>query len=91
MNGFAPELRRAAIYNSYRALHVYPNRALDAMYAHLRHGSPLPASQGVRTVPRGGTPGAAPAITEANVPPISLHPAAAAAITNKGRTLHVPD
>ena len=55
----------------YVPLHVYLNRALDAMYAHLRHGKPLPPSQVVRTTPRGGAPGAAPAITEANVPPIA--------------------
>ncbi|MBC7954670.1 MAG: D-(-)-3-hydroxybutyrate oligomer hydrolase [Cytophagales bacterium] len=47
----------------YVPLHVYLNRGLDAMYAHLRHGTPLPASQVVRTVPRGGVPGAATAIT----------------------------
>jgi hydroxybutyrate-dimer hydrolase len=37
-----------------------------------RHGDP--ASQVVRTTPRGGTPGAAPAITAANVPPIAATP-----------------
>jgi hydroxybutyrate-dimer hydrolase len=72
-------------------LHVYLNRALDAMYAHLRNGTPLPPSQVVRTVPRGGTPGAAPAITAANVPPIAQHPGAGDAITMQGTTLHVPD
>jgi len=45
----------------------------------------------VRTVPRGGVPGAAPAITAANVPPIALHPSDADAITWRGRTLTVPD
>ena len=75
----------------YIPLHVYLNRALDAMYAHLRQGKPLPASQVVRTVPRGGVPGAAPAITAANVPPIVLHPSDADAITWRGRTLTVPD
>ena len=39
--------------------------------------APLPPSQVVRTMPRGGTPGAAPAITAANVPPIAATPAAA--------------
>jgi hydroxybutyrate-dimer hydrolase len=75
----------------YVPLHVYLNRSLDAMYAHLRHGVPLPASQVVRTVPRGGAPGAAPAITEANVPPIVRKPAAADAITWRGGSLAVPD
>jgi hydroxybutyrate-dimer hydrolase len=75
----------------YIPLHVYLNRALDAMYAHLRQGKPLPPSQVVRTLPRGGTPGAAPAITAANVPPIALHPSDADVITWRGRTLTVPD
>ncbi|KAB2892663.1 MAG: hypothetical protein F9K40_18010, partial [Kofleriaceae bacterium] len=47
-------------------LHVYLTRALDAMYDTLSTGKPLPASQVVRTVPRGGTAGSAPAITAAN-------------------------
>ena len=75
----------------YIPLHVYLNRALDAMYAHLRHGQPLPDSQVVRTVPRGGSPGAAPAITADNVPPIARHPAAGDAIRMHGNTLVVPD
>jgi hydroxybutyrate-dimer hydrolase len=73
------------------SLHIYFFRALDAMYDHLRYGKPLPASQVVRTVPRGGTPGAAPAITTANVPAIKTEPAAGDAITMVGTTLHVPD
>ena len=54
-------------------LHVYFNRALDAMYAHLTTGAALPPSQVVRTTPRGTTvppttPPTVPAITPANVP-----------------------
>jgi hydroxybutyrate-dimer hydrolase len=75
----------------YIPLHVYLNRALDAMWDHLRHGRPLPESQVLRTVPRGGTPGAAPAITEANVPPIPRRPAPQDAIRMQGDTLVVPD
>lgn len=75
----------------YVPLHVYLNRALDAMYAHLRWRVPLPDSQVVRTVPRGGTPGAAPAITAANVPPVPLRAADDDRITWHGRTLRVPD
>jgi hydroxybutyrate-dimer hydrolase len=45
----------------------------------------------VRTVPRGGTPGAAPSITAANVPPIAAAPATDNLITMSGMTLHVPD
>jgi hydroxybutyrate-dimer hydrolase len=75
----------------YIPLHVYLNRALDSMYDHLKRGKPLPPSQVVRTVPRGGTPGAAPAIVEANVPPIQQRPSATDLITMRGRTLVVPE
>lgn len=75
----------------YIPLHLYLNRALDAMYAHLVNGQPLPASQVVRTVPRGGTPGSAPAITAANVPPIAATPAAADAIAITSGAIAVPD
>jgi len=55
---------------------LYEQRALDAMYAFLKNGTPLPPSQVVRTTPRGGTAGAAPAITSANVPNFTTAPAA---------------
>ncbi len=72
-------------------LHVYLNRALDAMYGHLKNGSALPASQVVRTVPRGGVPGAAPAITAANVPAFVTAPAPADAIGFSAGTVTIPD
>ncbi|CAN5855981.1 D-(-)-3-hydroxybutyrate oligomer hydrolase [soil metagenome] len=75
----------------YIPLHVYLNRALDAVYANLKNGTALPASQVLRTVPRGGTDGAAPAITAANVPAIPAMPAAADAIGFAGSTVTVPD
>ena len=75
----------------YVPLHLYLNRALDAVYAHLKTGAALPASQVVRTTPRGGIGGAAPALTAANVPAIATTPAAADAITLNGSTLVVPD
>jgi hydroxybutyrate-dimer hydrolase len=71
-------------------LHVYFNRAMDAMYDHLKSGKALPASQVIRTTPRGGVPGAAPAIAAANVPPFSATPTAADAITFSGNTLTIP-
>ena len=74
----------------YIPLHVYLNRALDAVYDNLKSGKALPASQVVRTVARGGTAGAAPAITAANVPAIAATPAAADAITFAGSTVTVP-
>jgi hydroxybutyrate-dimer hydrolase len=72
-------------------LHLYLNRALDAVWANLKNGTALPASQVLRTTPRGGTPGAAPALAAANVPAIATTPAAADAITMSGSTLVVPD
>ena len=75
----------------YVPLHLYLNRALDAVWAKLKNGTALPPSQVLRTVPRGGTAGAAPALTAANVPAIAATPAAGDAITMSGSTLVVPD
>ena len=72
-------------------LHGYFNQSMDAMYAHLKTGAALPASQVVRTTPRGGAPGAAPAITAANVPPISSAPTAGNQIGFSGSALAVPN
>jgi hydroxybutyrate-dimer hydrolase len=72
-------------------LHYYFVKAMDAMYARLKNKTPLPPSQVVRTVPRGGAPGAAPAITPANVPPISATPAAGDQITFSNNTVTIPD
>ncbi|QHI97438.1 hydrogenase [Xylophilus rhododendri] len=71
-------------------LHVYFLRAMDAMYARLRSGTALPPSQVVRATPRGGSPGAAPALTAANLPPISAAPLAADQIGFSGTSLAVP-
>jgi hydroxybutyrate-dimer hydrolase len=75
----------------YIPLHVYFNRALDAMWAHLKDGTALPPSQVVRTVPRGGVSGAAPALTAVNVPPIQAGPGAGDLIGFSGNTLSIPD
>jgi hydroxybutyrate-dimer hydrolase len=72
-------------------LHRYLVQALDIMYANLKNGTAIPPSQVVRTTPRGGTPGAAPAISAANVPPIAASPAAADTITFSNNTLTVPE
>jgi hydroxybutyrate-dimer hydrolase len=62
-------------------LHYYNNQAMNLMWNHLRSGASLPPSQVVRTTPRGGAPGSAPAISvAANLPPISSSPAAGDAI-----------
>jgi len=72
-------------------LHYYFIKAMDAVHANLTLNVPLPPAQVVRAVPRGGTPGSAPPITTANVPPISGAPAAANQITFSGNTLTIPD
>ena len=64
---------------------------MDAMYAKLKNGTALPPSQVVRTTPRGGNPGAAPAITAAHVPPMVAVPAAGNAIAVSGSTINVPN
>ena len=75
----------------YVPLHVYFVRAMDAMYANLKNGTALPASQLVRATPRGGVPGAAPAITSANVPPIAATPSTANAIVFSGTSINLPN
>ena len=72
-------------------LHVYFLRAMDIMYANLRNGTAIPASQVVRTTPRGGTAGAAPAIGATNVPAIAATPTSANAITFSNNVLTVPE
>jgi hydroxybutyrate-dimer hydrolase len=75
----------------YVPLHLYFNRAMDAMWNHLRTGAALPPSQVVRTTPRGGTPGAAPAISAANVPAFAAEPPAADRITFSAGLLTIPE
>jgi hydroxybutyrate-dimer hydrolase len=75
----------------YVPLHTYFVHAMNAMYANLKDGKALPASQVVRTTPRGGVPGAAPAITAANVPGIASAPAVADQIVFSGTSLSVPN
>ena len=62
-------------------LHRYYIQAMDLMYANLKSGAALPASQVVRTTPRGLVGAVANPITAANVPPIVTAPAAADQIT----------
>ncbi|HZY19462.1 MAG TPA: 3-hydroxybutyrate oligomer hydrolase family protein [Ramlibacter sp.] len=72
-------------------LHVYYNRAMDAMWAHLRSEAPLPPSQVVRALPRGGVPGAAPAVTSLHLPAIAADPAPADAISFSGNAVAIPN
>lgn len=90
-DSFLPAAPFPGYDSRYVPLHVYLNRALDWMYEHLKSGKPLPPSQVVHTVPRGGAPGAAPALTAANVPPIQAAPGPADLITFSRGTLFVPD
>lgn len=69
-------------------LHVYLNRALDAMYAHLKTGQALPPSQVVRTVTRAD---ASTLITYANVPAIAATPAAGNVISVTGSVVDMPN
>ena len=74
-------------------MHYYDNQALNLMWNHLRNGAALPPSQVVRPTPRGGTPGAAPAITTANLPPIQSALAAGDAINFSAgsNTVQIPN
>ena len=55
-------------------VHYYNLQALSLMWSHLKSGTPLPPSQVIRTIPRGGNPGAAPALGTGNLPPIAASP-----------------
>ncbi len=69
-------------------LHHYNIQALNMMWSHLKTGTALPPSQVLRTTPRGS---GAPAISAGNLPPISMTPAAADAITFSAGTVNVPN
>jgi hydroxybutyrate-dimer hydrolase len=72
-------------------VHYYFVKSMDLMWAKLNSNAALPPSQVVRTTPRGGTAGSAPAITTANVPPILASPAASDAIKASAGTGFVPN
>ncbi|MDX8122653.1 3-hydroxybutyrate oligomer hydrolase family protein [Janthinobacterium sp. GMG2] len=69
-------------------LHVYLNRALDAMYAHLNAKQALPPSQVVRTVTRAD---ASTLITNVNVPAIATAPAPGNVISVTGTVVDIPN
>ncbi|MDO8455761.1 MAG: 3-hydroxybutyrate oligomer hydrolase family protein [Burkholderiaceae bacterium] len=77
--------------NRFVPLHVYYVRAMNAMYANLKSGTALPPSQVVRATPRGGAPGAAAAISAANVPAFVAAPAVADQIGFSGSSINVPN
>lgn len=72
-------------------VHYYFNNAMDLVWARLKNNTPLPQSQVVRAIPRGGVPGSAPQITTANVPKISATPSAANTISVGAGVINVPN
>jgi hydroxybutyrate-dimer hydrolase len=78
MNGqhFDAFLSVAGFDTRFIPVHYYNVQALNLMWNHLKSGAALPPSQVIRTVPRGGTAGSAPALTTANLPAISMSPGA---------------
>ena len=80
----------AGFSNTYVPLHRYFVAAMDRMYAHLRTGAALPASQVVHTVPRGGSGTTVPPLTAANVPSIQATPGVNA-ITFSGNAVRIPE
>jgi len=72
-------------------LAYYNLRALDLVWDTLTSGAPMPDSQIVRTRPRGGAPGAAPALTPDNIPPIAIVPRAADRIRVQLGVVALPD
>lgn len=72
-------------------LQRYFNQAMDMLYNNITANIALPPSQVVRTVPRGGNAGEAPALTATNVPSISATPAAADQITFSTNVVTIPE
>ncbi|MEX3917180.1 D-(-)-3-hydroxybutyrate oligomer hydrolase [Paraburkholderia sp. BR10872] len=70
-------------------VHYYNIAALNLMWNHLKNGTPLPPSQVIRTIPRGGNPGAAPPLGLANLPAIVENPGSNAIRANDG-VVNVP-
>ncbi|MEK8027442.1 3-hydroxybutyrate oligomer hydrolase family protein [Pseudaquabacterium rugosum] len=90
-DGFLPAAGGVPGYDAlFIPMHHYFNQAMDRLWAHLDSGTPLPPSQVVRPVPRGGSAGAAPAITRGQLPDIAAVPADADRIVWSGATLAVP-
>ena len=75
----------------YVPLHVYLNRALDAMYEHLANGKALPASQvGAHRAAR-RCAGQRQSHYGANVPPLAMLPVAGNAIAITAGLIAIPD
>ncbi|WP_028310161.1 3-hydroxybutyrate oligomer hydrolase family protein [Derxia gummosa] len=72
-------------------VHYYNLQALNLMWAKLKSNAALPVSQVVRATPRGGSDGAAPALTTANLPAISSSVDAGNLISFSNNRLNVPN
>ena len=72
-------------------LNLYLLRGLDALWAHLTASKPVPPSQVVRTVPRGGSAGSAPPLRASAVPPPAVEPAAGDRIIASAGRVTIPD
>jgi hydroxybutyrate-dimer hydrolase len=81
----------AGFDNLFIPLHHYFTQALDLMLFNLREREPLPPSQVVTTIPRGGLPGEAPPIGIGNVPNIEPSPGSEALIVYNDQMLVVPE
>ena len=68
-------------------LHLYFDRSMDAMWAHLKSGTALSPSQVVRTTPRA----AGVALATSNVPPWAATPVASDTISFSAGVLTVPN
>jgi hydroxybutyrate-dimer hydrolase len=77
--------------NRFLPIQPYQIEALELIHAHLTRKEPLPPSQVVRTVPRGGAPGAAPPLTRANLTPIGQRPERGDLIEVRAGRVTVPD
>ncbi|MGA5140797.1 D-(-)-3-hydroxybutyrate oligomer hydrolase [Streptomyces azureus] len=81
---------RARLRQPLRPTRLLLPAALDLTWAGLTEDRPLPPSQVVRTVPRGGEPGHAPALTRADVPPVPVSPAPGERIRVHSGAVQVP-
>ena len=76
----------------YIPVDVYLKRALDVMYNHLKNGTAIPASQVVRTVPRGSSsPSTANPLAASNVPAIAANPGDADKIVLTDGVVRIPE
>jgi hydroxybutyrate-dimer hydrolase len=75
----------------YVPLHRYYLQALDTLFNHLSKNGELPDSQVVRTKPRGGEAGKAPALAEENVPAFKMQAAPANRIVFNNGTLLIAE